>query len=595
MNNIEKPKAYSYVRMSTDIQLKGDSLRRQKESSKNYAEENNLELIETIQDLGISAFSGKNSKDGALGVFLNAVESNKIKAGSFLLVESLDRLSRESVLTAFNQFTSILRQNIVIVTLADNQVYTQESVNDNIGQLFTSLGIMLRANEESKTKSIRLKAAWLNKRNSLSTKKYTGISPAWLIYDKVLDEFKINDVIAKAVKKIYKMSLEGYGAYSICTFLNTHLDEYPSYKSKTGWHKSYIQKILNNKAVYGEFQAHKMENGKRVEVGDVIEDYFPMIISKDDYELSQTKLKQRTLNGAGRKGDTFSNIFTRLIRCKGCGAIVVFRNKGKAPKGSLYLKCGNSERKLICSAPAWEYEAFENSFFTFISELNLEEIFKNKDSLAKKDQLNNELDILIMKLDDANKEYKQLFDIIGKAPVSIIQDLINKAEAKKNEIESIKSKTLKIKNEFLDFEQNISSTVLKENIIVYKSLVENTTENELKVIRQKIHNEIKQIVSEIHFHNLDKYFAGDDLTEMTDKIFIEALKKRRYKSTQEQENYLLTDAGSRFFNEYERSYAVVFKNGVTKLIKPSTQLIMTFNNRRTKALLEKNNNLLAPS
>ena len=123
----------------------------------------------------------------------------------------------------------------------------------------------------------------------------------------------------------------------------------------------------------------------------------------------------------------------------------------------------------------------------------------------------------------------------------------------------------------------------------------NTTENELKVIRQKIHNEIKQIVSEIHFHNLDKYFAGDDLTEMTDKIFIEALKKRRYKSTQEQENYLLTDAGSRFFNEYERSYAVVFKNGVTKLIKPSTQLIMTFNNRRTKVLLEKNNNLLAPS
>jgi hypothetical protein len=91
---------------------------------------------------------------------------------------------------------------------------------------------------------------------------------------------------------------------------------------------------------------------------------------------------------------------------------------------------------------------------------------------------------------------------------------------------------------------------------VYKNLVENTTENELKVIRQKIHNEIKQIVSEIHFHNLDKYFAGDDLTEMTDKIFIEALKKRRYKSTQEQENYLLTDAGSRFFNEYERKIII---------------------------------------
>ena len=181
MENQTKIKAYSYIRMSTDIQIKGDSLRRQKELSKNYAEEYNLELIETIEDIGVSAFSGKNSKKGALGIFLDAIESNKIAAGSFLLVESLDRLSRESVLTAFNLFTSILNQHITIVTLTDNQIYTIENVNNNIGLLFTSLGVMLRANEESQTKSKRLKATWSNKRNSLNTKKYTGIAPAWLI------------------------------------------------------------------------------------------------------------------------------------------------------------------------------------------------------------------------------------------------------------------------------------------------------------------------------------------------------------------------------------------------------------------------------
>jgi Na+/phosphate symporter len=200
-----------------------------------------------------------------------------------------------------------------------------------------------------------------------------------------------------------------------------------------------------------------------------------------------------------------------------------------------------------------------------------------------------------MKLEDANKEYNQLFDIIGKAPVNIIQDLINKAETKKTEIESIKSKILQIKNELLDFEQNMSSTALKENIFAYKNLIENKPENELKVIRQKIHNEIKQIVSEIRFHNLDKFFVGDDVSEITNKTFVEALKKRRYKTIQEQENYLLTDAGSRFFNEYERSYTVLFKNGVTKLIKPSEQLVMIFDNRRTKALLEKHKNSLVPS
>lgn len=579
-------KAYSYVRMSTDIQLKGDSLKRQKELSKKYAEQNNLKLIETLQDIGVSAFSGKNAKDGALGGFLEAIESNKIEAGSYLLVESLDRLSRTSVLTAFNQFTRILEQHITIVTLTDNQVYTLESVS-NVGPLFTSLGIMLRANEESKIKSIRLKSAWLNKRNSLSIKKYTAIAPAWLIYDKTLDEFKINDVIAKAVKKIFEMSIEGNGTYTISAFLNTHIDIYPSYKSKNGWHKSYIQKILNNKAVYGEFQSYKMESGKRIAAGNVVDNYFPTIISKEDFEYSQAKLRQRNLNGAGRKGDTFTNIFTRLIVCSGCGAVVIFRNRGKAPKGGLYLKCGNSERKLVCSAPSWEYKAFEDSFFTYISEINVEEIFENKESLTKKELLNNDLNVLAMKMEYAEKEYIQLIDTIGTAPPSIIKDIVNKAESKKAEIESNKLKTLKVKDEILNFEQNNSTTILKENISTYKSLVENKTKDELKVIRHKIHNEIKQIISEIRFHNLDKFFGGDDIDEMADKNFKEALKKRRYKTVEQQENYLNTDAGNRFFNEYERSYTVLFKNGVTKLIKPSAQLLMTFNNQRTKALVEK--------
>jgi DNA invertase Pin-like site-specific DNA recombinase len=39
-----KPQAYSYLRMSTDLQLKGDSRRRQLEASRAYVEANGLEL-----------------------------------------------------------------------------------------------------------------------------------------------------------------------------------------------------------------------------------------------------------------------------------------------------------------------------------------------------------------------------------------------------------------------------------------------------------------------------------------------------------------------------------------------------------------------
>jgi hypothetical protein len=48
------PIAYSYLRLSTPKQNKGDSVRRQLELAQKYAEQNNLILDETLQlfDLG---------------------------------------------------------------------------------------------------------------------------------------------------------------------------------------------------------------------------------------------------------------------------------------------------------------------------------------------------------------------------------------------------------------------------------------------------------------------------------------------------------------------------------------------------------------
>ena len=91
-----RSKAFSYLRMSTEEQLKGDSPRRQKTAAA-YAEEHNWELVDSLENIGISAFKGKNRKAGALKVFLDLVEKGKIPSGSFLLVESLDHLSRERV------------------------------------------------------------------------------------------------------------------------------------------------------------------------------------------------------------------------------------------------------------------------------------------------------------------------------------------------------------------------------------------------------------------------------------------------------------------------------------------------------------------
>ena len=94
-----RPRAYSYLRFSTTEQLKGDSLRRQTQAARAYADTHGLDLDEalTFRDLGVSAFKGKNVAEGALGAFLQAVDAGRVPPGSWLLVENLDRLSRDKV------------------------------------------------------------------------------------------------------------------------------------------------------------------------------------------------------------------------------------------------------------------------------------------------------------------------------------------------------------------------------------------------------------------------------------------------------------------------------------------------------------------
>src|SRR4051812_17590900 len=92
-------RAYSYLRFSTPEQQKGDSFRRQSSMAASYAAHHGLELDEhlTFHDLGRSAFRGQNlAEAGRLGDFLEAVRSGLVPSGSVLLVEQLDRISRQA-------------------------------------------------------------------------------------------------------------------------------------------------------------------------------------------------------------------------------------------------------------------------------------------------------------------------------------------------------------------------------------------------------------------------------------------------------------------------------------------------------------------
>ncbi|BAO86871.1 recombinase family protein [Caballeronia cordobensis] len=274
------PTAYSYVRFSTPEQSKGDSLRRQQASSEAYALAHGLTLDTTLtfHDLGVSAYRGSNVERGRLGDFLQACDTGLVLPGSYLLVESLDRLSRAQVMDAFDLFRSILKKQITIVTLTDNRVYS--AATSEMTDLIISLSVMSRAHDESQTKSMRLRAAWSNKRANIGTKKLTARCPLWLKLNDAKTEFSFIPERVEVVKDIISLAKNGMGQVVIAKMLNERGT--PSFSGNVnGWHPSYIQKILTSKQLYGEFQPGETQNGRKVVNGEPIDNYYPALITKD--------------------------------------------------------------------------------------------------------------------------------------------------------------------------------------------------------------------------------------------------------------------------------------------------------------------------
>ena len=107
-----RPKAYSYIRFSTPEQAVGHSLERQMEAARSFATRRGLELDEalTFRDLGVPAFRGRNAKRGALADFLTAVREGRVAKGAYLLVESLDRVSRQNAWDAADTMRAITKE-----------------------------------------------------------------------------------------------------------------------------------------------------------------------------------------------------------------------------------------------------------------------------------------------------------------------------------------------------------------------------------------------------------------------------------------------------------------------------------------------------
>ncbi|NWL19936.1 recombinase family protein [Pseudomonas umsongensis] len=351
-----KPKAYSYIRFSSPEQAKGDSQRRQREAAENYCKENGLELAKakeyTFFDAGRSAYKGEHVGDsGELARFLEHVKNGDISSGSYLLVESLDRLSRDTVMVALNQFTDLLRKGIKIVTLTDKRVYSEDSPSIAM-ELIISITVMMRAHEESDTKGKRVSAAWQNKRNLAREQKVPlgKACPAWLALKE--GAYEPNDDRVKVIRKIFDMTIQGYGLTAVSKRLND--DGIPVFgtvgekrRNMSGaWGTSSVLKILNNRSLLGEYQPMHIIGGVRCNDGEVVKGFYPPIIDEEIFLQAKAARSQRQTSGATKQTKNF-NCWQGLAKCRVCGDAMHLVNKGKPPKGYVYLQCFGT-KKGIC-------------------------------------------------------------------------------------------------------------------------------------------------------------------------------------------------------------------------------------------------------
>ncbi len=335
-------RVYSYLRFSDPRQATGHSSERQRAYAARWAEEHGLRLDEslTMRDEGLSAYHQKHIKSGALGVFLAAVEDGTVPAGSVLVVEGLDRLSRAEPIQAQAQLAQIVNAGITVVTASDGKEYSRERLKSNPMDLVYSLLVMIRAHEESDTKSKRVSAAILRQCKGWQTgtwrgKIRNGKDPQWVRETEA--GWELVPERAEAMRQAVAMYLRGLAGAKIAQ----RLAEAGNSPTSSKLSSTHLYKMLKNPALIGVKRLSAA--GESFELAG----YYPAVLTDAEWSELQAAGGQRGRRGAP---SDVPHILTGIgiTRCGYCGRAMSGQNLfGKIKKAGDKLKDGY--RRLLCA------------------------------------------------------------------------------------------------------------------------------------------------------------------------------------------------------------------------------------------------------
>lgn len=339
-------RAFSYIRFSSKKQGEPDkdSYRRQVGMSERWAKEHGLEVDPlSFQDLGVSSFKGKNAREGGLSLFLAEIEkpNGLIRAGDYLLLEAMDRLTRMPVMDAVDLVRNIMAAGVIVVNVATDKVYSWGKLNKEAGLMGNLIGELQAANAYSRQLSTRIREAWQRKRDAAGAGEKTRHScPGWLKWNANSRTYVTIPENAEIIRLVFHYFLrDGMSFKQICAKLIA--DGVHCFGKAKTWGSNYIGVILTQRTVLGERTVGEYDDEGR-KILAVIKDYYPAVMDEETWFAAKRLLHDRSLtdkrnmpaNGIPR----VTNLFTGRLKCKVCNTALVIYASG-ANCTHLYAVC----------------------------------------------------------------------------------------------------------------------------------------------------------------------------------------------------------------------------------------------------------------
>ena len=362
-----------YERLSRDDELQGESnsISNQKQMLEDFARRNGLPNPTHFTDDGISGT--RFDRPGFLAM-MEEVEAGRVEA---IVIKDMSRLGRDYL--KVGQVMEVLRQRGVRLIAINDGVDSLKGDDD-----FTPFrNIMNEFYARDTSRKIRS----VFKAKGMSGKHLTGTVIYGYLWDEKREHWLVDEEAAEVVRRIFSLTLEGYGPYQIACKLSADRIEIPvvhlarfnegvnrskPVKDPYGWGSSTIVNILKKREYLGHtinFKTRKHFKDKKShyvseDEWTIFENTHEAIIDQQTFDLVQ-KIRsnvRRYPNGWGKAAP-----LTGLLYCADCGGKMYVHRTNNGKRISQYT-CSNYTKVPCGTLCPTQHRINESAVLTLVSD-----------------------------------------------------------------------------------------------------------------------------------------------------------------------------------------------------------------------------------